>query len=90
MPFDHTDSKKHTHLADTPAKQRQWSYVANGVLKRTGDEARAIEEANGVLKLHPSLKKDPPVTSESKSSPAVVRVTGKKSVLGVGMKPHKR
>jgi len=30
--------------------KRQWTDVANSVLKRTGDEGLAIREANGVAK----------------------------------------
>lgn len=57
MPWKPEDAIKHTHLAKTPAQQRQWSYVANGVLQRTGNEAKAIEAANGVLKTNPSKKR---------------------------------
>jgi hypothetical protein len=88
MPWKHTDAQKHTHLADTPARQRQWSYVANGVLAKTGDEAQAIETANGVLKAHPSMKEEPAHNSGSKSAPPAASVTARKSALGVGMKPH--
>ena len=51
------DALKHTHLANTPARQRQWLHVANGVLQRTGNDKLAIETANGVLKKNPSHKK---------------------------------
>lgn len=40
---------RHTHKADTPKKKAQWSAVANGVLEKTGDEARAIKSANAVV-----------------------------------------
>jgi len=31
-------------------RKRQWSHVANSVLKRTGDEGAAVRAANGVVK----------------------------------------
>jgi hypothetical protein len=49
MPWDKSDAHSKTHKADTPAKQKQWSDVANSVLERTGDEARAVRTANGVI-----------------------------------------
>lgn len=49
MPWGPQDAKRHTHLADTPSKQRQWAHVANGVLKETGDEGRAVREANATV-----------------------------------------
>jgi hypothetical protein len=80
MPWKPEEAIHHTHLADTPARQRQWSHVANGVLARTRDDKLAIEQANAVLKKHPS-QKDPEPKSESRSAP-------RKSALGIGMKPH--
>lgn len=56
MPWKPEDSIRHTRKADTPARARQWSHVANGVLARTGDEAAAIKAANEVLDKHPSMK----------------------------------
>lgn len=50
MPWSPSDASAKTNKADTPKKRRQWRDVANGVLKRTGNEALAIREANGVLK----------------------------------------
>lgn len=49
MPWTSRDAYRHTKQANTPATQRQWSHVANGVLHATGDEARAIREANAVI-----------------------------------------
>ncbi len=49
MPWKAGDAKSKTHKADTPQKQRQWRDVANSVLKKTGDDARAIREANAVV-----------------------------------------
>jgi len=50
MPWGPRDASSKTHRADTPKKKRQWSHIANAVLKSTGDEGRAIREANGVAK----------------------------------------
>jgi hypothetical protein len=49
MPWDPSDAKSHTKKATTPKLQRQFSEVANSVLKRTGDEGRAVREANAVV-----------------------------------------
>ncbi len=49
MPWSPGDAMRHTHLAADATAQRQWAHVANGVLKRTGDEAKAIEAANSVI-----------------------------------------
>lgn len=49
MPWTPKDAARHDGKAKTPAGQRQWSDVANTVLKATGDEGRAVREANGVV-----------------------------------------
>lgn len=49
MPWTADDALRHTKLAADKIAQRQWAHVANGVLARTGDEARAIEAANSVI-----------------------------------------
>lgn len=46
MPWKPKDSKRFTHKADTPAKQKKWAEVANTVLRQTGDEGRAVRTAN--------------------------------------------
>jgi len=50
MPWSSTDAKRHTHKAKSAKQRRQWAHVANSVLKRTGDEGRAVAAANSVLK----------------------------------------
>lgn len=51
MPWTPSDGpSRHTKKAKTPKLKRQWSDVANSVLAKTGDEARAVREANGVIK----------------------------------------
>ena len=49
MPWKPTEAKRHSKKANTPKKQRQWADVADSVLKKTGDEGRAIREANSVV-----------------------------------------
>jgi hypothetical protein len=50
MPWGYGDALRHTKKATSPKAKRQWSDVANGVLAKTGDEGRAIREANGIVK----------------------------------------
>jgi hypothetical protein len=38
-----------THKATTPTLQELWAKIANETLERTGDEGRAIQEANAVV-----------------------------------------
>jgi hypothetical protein len=63
MPWGYGDARRHTRKATSATKQQQWSDVANGVLSSTGDEGRAVREANAVVagKAHkhvvPSRKK---------------------------------
>ncbi len=49
MPWTPKDATRHTKKADTPTAKRQFAEVANSVLKKTGDEGRAIREANAVV-----------------------------------------
>jgi hypothetical protein len=49
MPWTPSDAERHTHKAATPALQQLWAKVANDALERTGDEGRAIREANAVV-----------------------------------------
>lgn len=49
MPWTATDATRHTKKAGTPVKRRLWASVANRVLRETGDESRAIRDANAVL-----------------------------------------
>ena len=50
MPWGPGDANKKTHAANTFKKKRRWSDVANSVLKHTGDEGRAVREANAVVR----------------------------------------
>jgi hypothetical protein len=49
MPWTPNDAERHTHKATTRALKVLWSKVANECLQRTGDEGRAIREANAVM-----------------------------------------
>jgi hypothetical protein len=52
MPWTSEDAERHTHKAATPELQELWARIANETLDRTGDEARAIREANAVIARH--------------------------------------
>ena len=49
MPWTSEDAERHTHKARTRELQALWAKVANETLERTGDEGRAIREANAVI-----------------------------------------
>jgi hypothetical protein len=49
MPWTPNDAEKHTHKAVTPELRELWAKVANERLEKTGDEGRAIREANSVV-----------------------------------------
>jgi hypothetical protein len=49
MPWTSNDAERHTHKATTSTLQGLWAKVANESLQRTGDEGRAIREANAVV-----------------------------------------
>lgn len=50
MPWEDEDASKKNHNVKTPEQQREWKDIANKIYKQTGDEGRAIREANGVLR----------------------------------------
>jgi len=49
MPWMPEDAERHTHKATTWRLKELWAKVANECLERTGDEGRAIREANAVV-----------------------------------------
>jgi hypothetical protein len=49
MPWTSNDAEKHTHKATTSELKVLWAKVANERLENTGDEGRAIREANAVV-----------------------------------------
>ncbi len=50
MPWTPKDASRKTKKAKSPKAKRQWAHVADKVLAKTGDEGRAIREANAVVK----------------------------------------
>lgn len=50
MPWITQDATSHTKKATAASKKRQWTKVANSVLKKTGNEGKAVKVANGVIK----------------------------------------
>ncbi len=50
MPWTPKQATKHTKKAKSPKAKRQWAHIADQVLAKTGDEARAIRTASGVIK----------------------------------------
>jgi uncharacterized protein YdaT len=49
MPWTSADVAKKTKKATSPSAKRQWVHVANSVLKSTGNEGRAVREANAAV-----------------------------------------
>jgi hypothetical protein len=49
MPWTPDEAQRHTHKATTFELKELWAKVANESLERTGDEGRAIREANAVV-----------------------------------------
>ena len=49
MPWATDDAERDTKKANSPKRQRMWSEIANSVLTDTGDEGRAIREANAMV-----------------------------------------
>ena len=49
MPWTPDEAERHTHKATTGALRQLWAKIANDTLARTGDEGRAIREANAVI-----------------------------------------
>jgi hypothetical protein len=50
MPWSPSDAPRHNSLATTRELRETWASVANETLEETGDEGRAIREANAVIK----------------------------------------
>ena len=58
MPWTAKSAAGKTKAADTPAKKRMWAHVANAVLAKTGDEGRAVREANAAVRRSDKKGKD--------------------------------
>jgi hypothetical protein len=52
MPWKARDARRFTKKASTRAAKAAWAEVANSVLAKTGDEARAVRTANKVVMAH--------------------------------------
>lgn len=50
MPWKPGDATRHTKKARSKKSKRQWRDIADSVLAKTGDEGRAVREANAVIK----------------------------------------
>ena len=50
MPWTAKDATRKTKKASSPKAKRQWSATANAVLKKSGDEGKAIRIANAAVK----------------------------------------
>lgn len=57
MPWKPRDASAKTRKAKSPKAKRQWAHVADEVLAKTGDEGRAVREANAVIKRRRTGKK---------------------------------
>lgn len=57
MPWRPSDASSKTKKAKSPIAKRQWRDVANKVLAQSGDERRAIMEANAVIKRRNNKKR---------------------------------
>jgi len=49
MPWSSADATKKTKKAKSPKAKKQWSSVANKVLKDSGDEGKAVRIANAAV-----------------------------------------
>lgn len=57
MPWTPRDATSKTKKAKSPTAKRQWAHVADSVLAKTGDEGRAVREANAVVKRRKAKRK---------------------------------
>lgn len=49
MPWTASQASAHTHKAKSPHAKAVWAKIATTTLQRTGNEGRAIREANAVI-----------------------------------------
>lgn len=57
MPWKARDARRFTKKARSPAAKAMWVEVANSVLAKTGDEARAVRTANKVVLSHRRVRR---------------------------------
>ncbi len=58
MPWTLSSGMKHTKKANTPAKKQQWASTANAVLKKSGNEGKAVRIANAAVKKKTAKEED--------------------------------
>jgi uncharacterized protein YdaT len=56
VPWTSKSAKSFTKKAKSPKAKRQWSKVANSVLKAGGSEGGAVRAANAAVKKHKRKK----------------------------------
>jgi hypothetical protein len=49
MPWMAADARRHTSKATSKDLRKLWAHVANETLAQTGDEGRAVREANAAV-----------------------------------------
>lgn len=49
MPWSPKDAPGHTKKAKSPAARKQWAATADAVLKKSGDEGKAVRIANAAV-----------------------------------------
>jgi len=50
MPWNPSEATSKTKKANTSSKKATWSKVANSVLSKSGDDAKAIKIANAAMR----------------------------------------
>jgi len=50
MPWTMASAYRHTKKAKSAPAKKQWSTVANKILKESGDEGKAVRIANAAIK----------------------------------------
>ncbi len=50
MPWKPSQAHAHNKGINDPATARRWSKIANSMLQKSGDDAKALRVANGVIK----------------------------------------
>lgn len=50
MPWTSKDASRHTRKASSPKAKRAFAHAANSVLRRTGNEGRAVRAGNAAAR----------------------------------------
>lgn len=78
MPWTPKDASKKTKKAKSMKAKKQWSDVANSVLKRTGDDAQAVRTANGVVKKKRQMDVQGDTPTKTSSTPRAKQMRAKR------------